>query len=525
MERIGSYVEGRWWREGGEVVPLLDPATEEVIAEAYTDAISAEDALVWARTRGGPSLRSHTFAERGAMLRALADVIRTHREALLDAAMRNGGATRGDAKFDVDGAWAVLAHYARLGEALGSARWLADGDVERLGRNPRLGGMHLWAPLEGVALAIDAYNFPAWGFAEKAATAWLAGMPVVVKPATETALVTALLVERFLDAGALPEGALQLVVGGGSALVDAAQPGDVIAFTGSSHTATAIRRSDAVAARGVRLNVEADSVNAMVLGADVEPDSEAWDLFVADVVREMTQKAGQKCTAVRRIVAPPDRADALAEAIASGLDDVVLGNPQAEGVRMGPLVSRAQLERVRSGVDALGAHAEGVPRARQDAPPVGVPDGKGFFFPATLLRARGDVWAPALHTTEVFGPVATLLPLAPEPAALGELARLAGGGLVFSLYSADLDLCAAAVEAVAPWHGRVYLGHPKLAGIAPGPGAVPNQLVHGGPGRAGGGEELGGLRGLTHYMQRAGVQGLRPFLERIRAQLSSPATE
>jgi 3,4-dehydroadipyl-CoA semialdehyde dehydrogenase len=500
MLRLESYLCGRWQSGEGPAASLINPSTEEKVAECASKGIDFAACLDHARSRGGPALRELTFAQRAQILRGMAKVIHTGREELIALAVQNGGNTRSDAKFDIDGGSFTLAAYADLGEKLGERRLLVDGEGTQLGRTARMFGQHVLAPRRGVAVHVNAFNFPAWGLAEKAAAALLAGMPVVCKPATATALVTWRLVQMLVDAKVLPEGALQLVCGGPGNLLDGLGGQDVLAFTGSSDTARKLRLSDGVVARSVHINVEADSLNAAVLAPDVSPDSETWRLFVADVVRDMTQKTGQKCTAIRRVLVPAQRLGDAVEAIGARLGEITVGNPAEEAVNMGPVASVAQRDDVRAGITRLERETE--------AGFTGVVEHKVGCFVAPVLRiARDARGAPSVHAHEVFGPVATVCGYGGAADEAAELVALGEGGLVASLYSDDREWMRAAVPAMAPWNGRLYLGSEKMASQSPGPGTVLPLLVHGGPGRAGGGEELGGLRGMALYQQRTALEG------------------
>lgn len=499
METLASYVGGAWVPCAGPTATLVNPATEEPLAEAGSGAIDFSAALAFARDTGGPRLRQMTFAERGAILAAMAKVIHDHRDPLIALAIANGGNTRKDAKFDIDGAAATLAAYADLGRSLGDCRILPDGDEIKLGRTSRLSGRHVRVPRRGVAVHVNAFNFPAWGLCEKAAVALLAGMPVVSKPATATALVAHRMMTRFVAAEVLPAGALSLVCGGPGDLLEHLGGQDVLAFTGSSTTAETLRSLACVTARSVHINVEADSLNAAVLGPDVLPGTETWNLFVTDVVRDMTQKAGQKCTAIRRVVIPEAVADEVAAALAERLAQVTVGDPAKDGVGMGPLSSAAQHRDVKEGIARLCADTTTV---FGDAT---VPEA-GYFVSPVLARAA-DPRAPVVHDREVFGPVATLCPYSGDAAEAAAIVALGQGGLVVSVYSDQRDFIAAVLPELCPQTGRIYLGSAKMAAQSPGPGTVLPQLIHGGPGRAGGGEELGGAFGLALYQQRTALQG------------------
>jgi oxepin-CoA hydrolase/3-oxo-5,6-dehydrosuberyl-CoA semialdehyde dehydrogenase len=505
MQLLASYLSGSWTQGGGARAVLVNPATEAPLAEVATGPRDLEAALRYARTVGGPALARSTFAERGALLGALAKAVHGARDELIALAIANGGNTRSDAKFDVDGGALTLSHYAELGARLGAAPLLADGDPIQVGRTARMGGQHVWARRAGVAIHINAFNFPGWGLCEKLAPALLAGMPVLTKPATATALVAHRLVELF--APLLPPGALQLLVGPAGALLDHVQPSDVVAFTGGSATAHALRAHPRVIATSARLNVEADSLNAAVLGPDVALDSEAGGLFLADVVRDVTQKAGQKCTAIRRAFVPADRLAEVTAALRDRLTGLAVGDPAREDVRMGPLATAQQLRDVRAGIARLAAETQPVSGGSGEVEPIGVPPGTGYFV-GPVVRAAVDPRAgSALHDHEVFGPVVTVAPYSGDPGLAAELVARGQGCLVSSAYSDDRDWVAAFVAAASPWAGRLYLGSAKMAAQSPGPGTVLPALVHGGPGRAGGGEELGGERGLHAYMQRTALEG------------------
>jgi 3,4-dehydroadipyl-CoA semialdehyde dehydrogenase len=508
MRRLPSYVGGAWVAGHGDAEPVLNPATEETLAEIASGGLDRAAALEHARRHGGPALRDLTFAQRAALLQSVADALQTAREELITLAVANGGNTRSDAKFDVDGAIATLSAYAEIGRGLGDRCWLVDGDNIAIGRTPRLVGQHVLVPRHGVAVHINAFNFPAWGLAEKAAVAWLAGVPVLSKPASSTALAAHRIAEILVEKKLLPDGALTLLLGPPGDLLDHLGAQDVLAFTGSGRTAAAIRAAPSIVAHSVRVNVEADSLNAAVLGADVTPDSETYALFVKDVARDVTQKAGQKCTAIRRVLVPPALVDRVAEDLVALLDATKVGDPAADGVRMGPVASRPQLEHVREGITRLRAEGDLLCGDR----PLGTRS--GFFVAPTLLRIDPDR-ARAVHEQEVFGPVASLLPCAGGPREIADVVNRGGGGLVAALYSEDVAFVRELALRLAPYHGRLFLGSARIAELSPGPGTVLPTLVHGGPGHAGGGEELGGTRGLAFYLQRVALQGARPVVDRI----------
>jgi 3,4-dehydroadipyl-CoA semialdehyde dehydrogenase len=453
-------------------------------------------------------LRALSFAERAALLKETAKAIQAHRDELLDLAVSNGGNTRSDAKFDVDGAIFTLQTYAELGEKLGAAKFLVDGEGLQLGRSPRFHGQHVCVPRHGVAVQINAFNFPAWGFAEKAASALLAGMPVFSKPATSSAMVAHRVMEILVEKKILPDGTLSLLAGGHGDLPALLGAQDVLAFTGSGDTGARIRALRNILLESVRVNVEADSLNAAVLGPDAGPGGEMYETFLKDVLRDMTQKAGQKCTAIRRVLVPAEHAATVRDDLAEGLKAVRVGNPALEETRMGPLATGSQLADVREGVGRLAADGKA---AFGSAAPL---EGKGFFISPVLMEFEKGELAPSVHAREVFGPVASLLPYSGKGAEAVAIVALGNGGLVSSVYSEDAAFLEEIVAGIAPYHGRIFLGHPKIE-MSPGPGTVLPQLVHGGPGRAGGGEELGGARSLGFYMQRVALEGSRPVIQKL----------
>lgn len=503
MQELRSYVGGRWVAGSGAPRQLLNPATEEPIACASSEGIDLGAALDHGRRTGGPALRALSFAERGALLKAIADAMQAERDALLSLGIVNGGNTRSDAKFDVDGAIATLLEYAQLGASLGAQRLLLDGEGIQLGRSARFHGQHILTPRRGVALHVNAFNFPAWGFAEKAAAALLAGMPVLSKPATSSAMLAHRIMELICEKNLLPEGALSLLVGAPRDLLSHAGAQDVVAFTGSGDTGATIRALPNVLRNSVRVNVEADSLNAAVLGPDAEPRGDMYELFLKDVVRDMTQKAGQKCTAIRRVLVPREVLAAAREDLAELLGDVRVGDPADEEVRMGPLATASQRAEALEGVRLLCAEGKAVFGSGEKQ------SGKGYFMSPVLLEAHED--ARTVHEREVFGPVASLVAYEGDP---GEIVARGNGGLVSSVYSEDAAFVERVVLGIAHCHGRVFIGHPKIE-LSPGPGTVLPQLVHGGPGRAGGGEELGGMRALAFYMQRVALEGPRPLITKL----------
>lgn len=514
MKRLANYVEGSWKSGAGErPVTLVNPSTEEVIAETDTSGIDFGRALAFAREEGGAHLRSLTFAERGALLTSMSRAIHAHRDELLDLGIENGGNTRSDAKFDVDGATGTLAYYGNLGKELAERRHLVDGETVQLARSPRFVGTHLLLPRQGVAVHVNAFNFPAWGLGEKCATAILAGMPVVVKPATSTAIVAHRIAEILVEEVALPRGVFSVVAGPPGDLLKHLTGEDVLAFTGGSATAHMLRGLDAIVKDSVRINIEADSLNAAVLGPDAAPGSDVYLAFLRDVVRDMTQKTGQKCTAIRRVIVPKSLVDEVARDLSDRLRDVVVGNPAHDKVTMGPLSTKSQLVDIQKGIARLKEGCERV--FGGDAPsPIGAPEGKGFFVPPTLFIERDAHGTSVVHDHEVFGPVQTILPYEGVVDAT-RIIRRGKGGLVASLYTDDRAFATAFVVGTGSSLGRIFIVNGKISEHTPGPGTVLPQSIHGGPGRAGGGEELGGLRGLGFYSQRVAVQGDKPLIDTL----------
>lgn len=518
METLQSYVRGEWVTGTGDATTLVNPTTEEAVAQVAAGGIDMPAALHHARAAGGPALRAMTFRERGAMLMTLSESLLAIRDQLLDLSMINNGSTRSDAKFDVDGATFTLAAYAELGESLGDHRYLVDGEPIELLRSRKLGGLHIKTPHRGVAMHINAFNFPAWGLAEKAAVAWLAGMPVVSKPATATSWIAEVLSRALVNADALPDGAFTFIAGHPAGLVESLETGDVLAFTGSSGVGNHLRTHPRVVSQGIPVNVEADSVNSAVLGPDVTAGDDVFDMLVRDALREVIQKTGQKCTATRRIFVPTEVADDFTEALASDLSRISIGDPFTEGVRMGPVVNARQRDDIMAGLDRFSSVTSTVRGSGRPETVAGVTGEGGYFVDAHVLRTSdptASLAADLVHDEEVFGPVTTILPYDGSVTQAAQLVARGRGSLVASVYSDDRAFSRDLVLDLAPWSGRVTLGSAKVAESAPSPGAVLPQLVHGGPGRAGGGEELGGERGLDFYLQRTAVQGYRPLVERL----------
>ena len=517
MKTLTSYLMGQWQTGRGTPQTLVNPTTEEAMAQCSTEGLDMGAAVRFARAQGLPALQALTFSQRAQILRALAKCLNDARDELIALGTLNAGNTRGDAKFDIDGAAATLNFYADLGAKLGESRVLPDGEGVALGRSARLFGQHVWVSRQGIAVHINAFNFPAWGMGEKLAVSLLAGIPTLSKPATSTALMAHRIAELWVESKALPEGAFQFICGSVGDLLSHVGPQDVVAFTGSSTTAETLRANERVSKCSVHLNVEADSLNCAVLGPDAQVGSEVQNLFLTDVAKEMTQKAGQKCTAVRRIFVPQAMVGELTEALVDRLSSIRVGDPADDKTQVGPLATATQARDVRAGIEKLSA---GALTACGGA---GVPSGlsKGYFVAPTLLVRQQSTPDDLAHHLEVFGPVATLIGYENRES-LRTLVAAGGGGLVASLYSDDNAWLHQTLGDVAPFHGRVTLSTEKVAGQTVPPGTVMPMLLHGGPGRAGGGEELGGARGLELYMQRVALQGPRAFVETFAGIKSAP---
>ncbi|OZM70964.1 phenylacetic acid degradation bifunctional protein PaaZ [Amycolatopsis antarctica] len=502
---LSSYVSGSWQAPAGEGVPLRDAVTGEVVTRISSNGVDMGGALAYGRTVGGPALRELTFHQRASLLKALASHLREHREELYALSARTG-ATLGDSKFDIDGGISVLFAYSSKGRReLPNDTVYVDGAVEPLSKGGTFLAQHIATPLRGVAVQINAFNFPVWGPLEKFAPAFLAGVPSLIKPASQTAYLTARLVELIVESGLLPEGSVQLVAGSAGDLLDHVTPQDLVSFTGSADTAQRLRAHPAIIRNSVRFNAEADSLNLSILGPDAEPGTPEFDLFVKQLTTEMTVKAGQKCTAIRRAFVPVGLLDAVAEAASARLAKVTVGNPASGGVRMGALASLEQREEVRRSLKAL-LDASSV--VFGDAEKVDVVDAdaeRGAFISPVLLRA-GDSDRAEPHEVEAFGPVSTLLPYSSTEQVV-ELAARGQGSLAGSVVTADTEFARDVVLGVAPWHGRLLVLDSTNAKESTGHGSPMPALVHGGPGRAGGGEEMGGIRGVLHHMQRTAVQG------------------
>ena len=504
MTVLRSYVGGAWTEPADEGRPVLDAVTGDEVARVSSAGIDLAAALDYGRSSGGPALRELTFHQRAALLKSLGQLLREHRQELYALSARTG-ATLGDSRFDVDGGIGVLLSYAsRAKRELPNDTILAEGAVEPLGKGGTFVGQHILTPLHGVAVQINAFNFPVWGPLEKFAPAFIAGVPSLVKPATQTAYLTARLVELMVDSGLLPQGAIQLVCGSIGGLFDHLGEQDLVSFTGSAATARQLRAHPAIVERSIRFNAEADSLNCSILGPEAGPGTPEFDLYIRQLVTEMTVKAGQKCTAIRRALVPAALADQVAEAARDRLAKVVVGNPAEESVRMGALAGLEQREEVRRSVKALLSAGRIVSGDPDHVDVVGASAERGAFM-APLLLQTDDADRPEPHQVEAFGPVSTIIGYR-DTAEVIELAARGRGSLVGSVVTADVSFARDVVLGLAPWHGRLLVLDREDGAESTGHGSPLPMLVHGGPGRAGGGEEMGGVRGVLHHMQRTAVQ-------------------
>ncbi|MNU70312.1 Bifunctional protein PaaZ [compost metagenome] len=516
MTTLQSYIAGRWI--GQEAAQSLRSAVNgQAVASTHAEAIDFAEALAHARRVGIPALMKLDFQQRAERLKALAKYLAANKEALY-AVSAHTGATRADGWIDIEGGAGTLSAYASIGtNELPSGNLVHEGPAFPLGKKGGFAGTHILVPRGGVAVHINAFNFPVWGLLEKFAPSFLAGMPCIGKPATATSYLTEALMKLIVQSGILPEGSLQLVIGSTGDLLDRLEGPDVVTFTGSADTAAKLRVNANLVRQSIPFNAEADSLNCAILAPDVTPDDEEFDLFVKEVAREMTIKAGQKCTAIRRAIVPRQHLDAVAEKLRARLAKTVIGDPSREDVRMGALASRDQQADVAERVATLLQGAELVYGARDGFAPVGDGVGEGAFFAPTLLLSRKPLEHDAAHDVEAFGPVSTLMPYDGIDEALALAAR-GKGSLVGTLVTRDPAIAAKAIPVAAAWHGRLLVLDREAAAESTGHGSPLPPLKHGGPGRAGGGEELGGLRAVKHYLQRAALQGSPTMLAAVTGE-------
>jgi oxepin-CoA hydrolase/3-oxo-5,6-dehydrosuberyl-CoA semialdehyde dehydrogenase len=512
---LESYAAGAWFRATDEGKPLHDAATGEEVARISASGLDLSAMVDHARTVGGPAIRALTFHERAGILKAVAKHLGEDKDELYALSARTGATLR-DSQVDIDGGIGTVFSYAGKGtRELPNDTVILDGATEQLGKTGAFLGQHIWTSRPGVAVQINAFNFPVWGMLEKLAPAFLAGLPTIVKPASQTAYLTELVVRRIIDSGLMPEGSLQLLCGSPEGLLDQLGAQDSIAFTGSAATGATLRQHPSVLHGGLQLGVEADSLNCSILGPDVTTDSPEFDLYVKGVVAEMTVKAGQKCTAIRRAIVPTAIADEVVAAISARLAKMTVGNPANPDVRMGALASIGQRDEVRKAVQTLRASAEIVYGDPDRVEVVDADAETGAFMSPILLRAT--VGAAEPHEVEAFGPVSTVLTYDSLDEAIALAAR-GQGSLAGSLVTHDPAVARAVTLGLAPWHGRILVLDRDAAPESTGHGSPLPVLVHGGPGRAGGGEELGGIRGVLHHMQRSAIQASPDMLTAITGQ-------
>jgi oxepin-CoA hydrolase/3-oxo-5,6-dehydrosuberyl-CoA semialdehyde dehydrogenase len=520
--RLKNYAMGEWVEGTGTGTDLFHAVTGEKVAEASSDGLDFAGMLDHGRRVGGPALRRMTFHERARLLKALATYLTARKEEFYRVSAATG-ATKGDSWIDIDGGFGTLFTYASKGRReLPDEPFYVDGPAEALSKGGSFVGRHICVPLEGVGVQINAFNFPVWGMLEKLSTSILAGVPAIVKPATVTSFLTEAVARAIVESGILPPGAFQLICGSAGDLLDHLTCQDTVAFTGSAATGHMLKRGKAILENSVRFNQEADSLNYSMLGPDAAPGTPEFDLFVKEVVKEMTVKAGQKCTAIRRTFVPAGMVDDVVRALRDRLAGVKIGDPSVEGVRMGPLAGKSQLREVRQSVDRLRGDAELLWGDSLDV--VGADPEKGAFFPAMLLYSDAPFRKTAPHDVEAFGPVNTVMPYASVEEAI-ELAKLGKGSLVGSLFTADDRVARDVALGTAAYHGRLLLANRHSAKESTGHGSPLPHLVHGGPGRAGGGEEMGGMRGVMHYMQRTAIQGSPTTIARVTSEWTKGAAE
>ncbi len=515
--QIQSYLQGQWHAAGAGAVAVHHAVSGEVIGEVSSTGADFAGMLAYGRERGGPALRRQSFHERALALKSLATFL-LERKQRYYAISSYTGATRADSWIDIEGGIGTLFSYSSLvRREFPNDTLLIEGEVEPLSRQGTFLGRHILLPKEGVAVHINAYNFPCWGMLEKMAPSLCAGMPVVIKPATVSSYLAAAMVEDIIASGLLPEGSVQLLCGSTGDLFRHLTEQDVVTFTGSATTGRQLKSHPTVIANSVPFNMEADSLNCSILGETVTPDAPEFDLFMREVVSEMTVKAGQKCTAIRRLIVPDSRVDAVIAALGGRLERVVPGDPAIDGVTMGPLIGQQQRQDVWDAVRQLRTVSEPVYGGNGEFAVTAAAPEQGAFFPPTLLYCREPLAVSEPHSVEAFGPVSTILPYKDIDEAI-ELARRGRGSLVGSIITADDAEARELILGTACMHGRMLIINADCAAESTGHGSPMPSLVHGGPGRAGGGEELGGARAIKHYMQRTALQGSPTTLMHITSQ-------
>jgi len=503
--KLANYVFGSWTGGAGDGEPLVDPVTGGELARISSLGIDVGGALEYARSHGVTSLQKATYRERADLLVKIGDVLTANRDDYFRISLLNLGANQADAAFDVDGAIYTIKYYAKIGRTLGEHRILKEGAELPLSKTNVFSAQHFLEPAKGAAIFINAFNFPAWGLCEKAGPALLSGVPIVVKPASPTAWLAQRMVEDIVKAGILPDGAISILCGGARDLLDYVRETDTISFTGSADTAARIRSNANVLRRSVRVNIEADSINSAVLGPDAAPGSDVFDLLVKEVVREMTLKAGQKCTAIRRVLVPRQHLQAAGEAIAAKLGAMKVGNPRNAEVKVGPVVNKTQQAACLEGLRQLKQECSVLFGGDEKFQPVDADLEQSAFVQPTLLASKDGLNAKFVHDVEVFGPAATLVAYDSTTDAIS-LARRGLGSLVTSIFSNDGDFVRDVILGIGDLHGRLLVVDSSVGSQHTGHGNVVPSCLHGGPGRAGGGEELAALRAILLYHRRFVVQ-------------------
>ena len=511
--KLKNYAEGRWQAHHGDGVAQHHAITGELIGTASSEGLDYEAMAHYARTVGGKALRKMTFYERGYMLKKLALYL-TEIKKKYYAISYQSGATKSDSWVDIDGGIGTLFTYASLRRQMGNQRFYVDGDTAKISTNGTFVGQHIMSPKQGVVVHINAFNFPIWGMLEKLSANLLAGVPAIVKPSEMTSYLTQAMVEDIIASGIVPEGAIQLDCGRGHGILDKLKAQDLITFTGSAQTGRMLKSIPHIIEQAIPFNMEADSLNAAILGEDAAPGTPTFDLFIKEVRREMTTKAGQKCTAIRRIIVPEKYLEDTQIALGKSLAKTTLGDPAQEGVRMGALVNRSQMDVVRNRVLALSKNTPIVSGSLDKFDVLGADKSKGAFVPPILMLNDNPMQKLDSHEVECFGPVSTLMPYQDFDQAI-ELAKMGKGSLVSTIATSDVETATQyAVEASA-YHGRILVLNEESAPESTGHGSPMPQLMHGGPGRAGGGEELGGMGSVKHYLQRTALQGHPSMLTEI----------
>lgn len=505
MHSLENYVLGNWIKGDGDGQLLYNAVTGDAIARTSTKGLDFSAILQYARTRGNPALRRMGFPERGRMLRALALYLRDHLDEFYRISYQTG-ATRADSWVDIEGGIGNLFSYASLRRKFPDTPFCLDGENHPLGKANTFMGHHLLIPKEGVAVHINAFNFPVWGMLEKISVNLLAGVPAVVKPATVTSFLTEAVVKKIIASGILPEGSLQLVCGSAGDLLDHVGPQDVVTFTGSATTGLLLKSGKRILSENVPFTMEADSLNCIVLGEDIIPEMREWDIFIKEVKREMTAKCGQKCTAIRRIFVPENKLEDIQKALGKALSQTTIGNPLNEKVRMGSLAGELQRREVKEQVQKLLVSSQIVYGSPDSVEVIDADAVKGAFMAPLLLLNQQPFHGKEAHEVEAFGPVSTLMPYSSAEEAIA-LSKMGKGSLVSSIVTADKHIARNYVLGAGMYHGRVLILNEACAKESTGHGSPLPLLVHGGPGRAGGGEEMGGIRGVKHYMQRVAIQG------------------